>query len=118
MDREPSREALMFRRAPTLAVAQAATPALFLSALAVAACSGSIGPGQSGEPGSGSNPGSTPPGSTTNPIPEPPRAASCKLDLGRSPLRLLTKTEYLNTVRDVFGAPRDVGGDLPDDGRP
>ncbi len=89
------------------------------SALAGLACSGSISPGSPTEPGGSSNPGRNPPGTPgANPIPLPPRAASCALDPGPSPLRLLTKTEYLNTVRDLFGGPRDVAGELPDDGRP
>ena len=106
----------MSRCAPSPAGASAPTTLLFLSSLALA-CSGSIEPGAPGsrpsEPG-----GTSPPGNATNPIPEPPRASSCKLDPGPSPLRLLTKTEYLNTVRDLFGGPQPVAGDLPDDGRP
>jgi hypothetical protein len=109
----------MLRRAPYPGANAPTNPLVLLSCLSIAAaCSGSIGPGQSGERGgSGANPGRTP-GNMSNPIPEPPRASSCKLDPGPSPLRLLTKTEYLNTVRDLFGGPRDVAGDLPDDGRP
>jgi hypothetical protein len=82
-------------------------------------CSGSIAPG--GGTGPTATPGVAPPGRTGPPGPiaePPPPAAGCKRDPGPSPLRLLTRTEYLNTVRDLFGGPRDVGGDLPEDGRP
>jgi hypothetical protein len=96
---------------------------LLAVALLAAACTGSIPPGLS-DPGAAGGSSPTTPGRGTPgvpgvaPIPEPPRAAGCKLDPGPSPLRLLTRTEYLNTVRDLFGGPRDVGGDLPEDGRP
>src|SRR4029453_1874676 len=44
---------------------------------------------------------------------------ACKnLDPGPSPLRLLTKTEYTNTVRDLLGDATPVLGDLQEDARP
>ncbi len=53
------------------------------------------------------------------PPPERPSTGACmNLDPGPSPLRLLTRTEYGNTVRDLFGNPPNVLGDLPEDGRP
>jgi hypothetical protein len=100
-------------------------------------CTGTVGDGgDPGRPGSGSpggpstgggNPGGpstgggNPGGGNQQPVPPPERPSSgaCKdLDPGPSPLRLLTRTEYGNTVRDLLGNPPSVLGDLAEDGRP
>jgi hypothetical protein len=93
-------------------------------ALAGASCTGTIngdGRGAGGSPtthgGSTGAGGGT--GGTGVDHPPPPASLCQSIDPGPSPLRLLTRVEYVNTVRDLFGGMANVTiGDLPEDGRP
>jgi hypothetical protein len=80
--------------------------------------SGPGGPNVTGVPGNPPAPGSAPP--VTAGLPPAARTGSCKsIDPGPSPVRLLTRVEYDNTVRDLLGdMARGVAADLPDDARP
>jgi hypothetical protein len=102
-------------------------------ALALAAgCSGSIGgsgsssnaptrPGETTPGGAPSTGGSSPStGGTTTPggssgggVPSASGAACNNVVPGPSPLRRLTRAEYANTVRDLFGDAPDVAADFP-----
>jgi hypothetical protein len=127
----------MLSRPPTSGLA--AKGALVLASLFGMACTGSVGSNGGGSgPGGGSNtpggsnpgggnPGGGPGGGSQTPTPMTPVAppdrtnatGSCKnLDPGSSPLRLLTKREYANTVRDLLGDATPVLGDLQEDARP
>src|SRR5437867_1332963 len=113
----------MSRRSPASSLG---TRAVLVCALAAASCTGSINGDPSGSPSAGGG-GSQNGGSGTNrggmggvDHPPPPPASLCQnVDPGPSPMRLLTRVEYTNTVRDLFG-PMIAGTsvDLPDDGRP
>jgi hypothetical protein len=100
-----------------------------------AACTGSIsgdprpgGNGTSGTGGTGvttggghggSNPTGGAGGGVDTRIPPPRSLCGPDVDPGRSPMRLLTRVEYVNTVRDLFGGMAPVTLDaLPEDGRP
>ena len=102
---------------------------LWAAVVAVSACTGSVGGGRGGDKGNPSTPGnprgsgngSGNTGDPGDPVvePPPPREGACNtFDPGPSPLRLLTRTEYLNTVADLFGTIPDIAGDLKDGGRP
>jgi hypothetical protein len=97
-----------------------------------ASCSGTVAdpttrgdnptpPGPGGGPGSGptggGGPGAAP---VTAGLPPSARTGACKtIDPGPSPMRLLTRIEYGNTVADLLGdGARAVATDLPDDARP
>jgi hypothetical protein len=87
-------------------------------ALSLGACSGDIGDSLTGENGNATDPSSpSSPGDPNNPnntstqppvnVP-PPQATTCKADqIGLSPLRRLTRTEYDNTVKELLGV--DMG---------
>ncbi len=92
---------------------QQRTQAFLLGSLLVTSCTGQMGdaPG-AGETGTGHSggPGSTGPGgppSTTDPsivLPPVPMPVACQTPAaGPSPLRRLTRVEYLNTLRDLLG---------------
>jgi Protein of unknown function (DUF1592)/Protein of unknown function (DUF1588)/Protein of unknown function (DUF1595)/Protein of unknown function (DUF1587)/Protein of unknown function (DUF1585) len=72
-------------------------------------------PGGGGGPAGPGSPGNGP--STGAPSPLPPSSdPTCQgSDPGPSPLRRLTRVEYLNTVRDLFGAPAPSDLDLPEE---
>lgn len=73
------------------------TLSVLLIALSVTGCTGVIG-----EPG----------GSVGDPNPDPtlrdPTTSCTDIEVGRSPLRRLTRDEYANTVRDLLGVSDDV----------
>src|SRR4051812_7135900 len=74
--------------------------------------SGPGGPNVTGVPGNPPAPGSAP--AVTAGLPPSARTGACKsIDPGPSPVRLLTRVEYDNTVRDLLGdMARGVAGDL------
>ena len=106
---------------------------MFALSLAAAACTGTVdGSGNRG-PGNGtgsnnnqSGSGQTGGGGINDPKPLPPETlppagtgACAKFDPGESPLRLMTRVEYDNTVRDLLGDTRGLGlVELPEDARP
>jgi hypothetical protein len=118
--------------------------ALLAVSLFGAACTGSISgdssrgsspsdePGQVNHPpgaggtsvtGSGGTPGSEPDlPAVPLPVDRPAAKSSfpaCKtLDPGASPLRLMTRVEYDNTVMDLLGDMNHVSADFPPEGRP
>jgi hypothetical protein len=103
------------------------TRAVLCSALAAAACTGSINGdpprgGGSDTRGGGASTGSSGGGGGgsggNEHLPPPPASLCQNVDPGPSPMRLLTRVEYMNTIRDLLGAPASVAMDLPDDGRP
>jgi hypothetical protein len=119
-----------------------------VSAVAAASCSGSVGsapgsgnpggsndskgggskpPAGQGNPGAGNDPGGSGlPGDPMMPTMTPPaappsndRAGACKtFDPGLSPLRLMTRSEYDATVRDLLGETKSLTAEFPEDGRP
>jgi hypothetical protein len=109
------------------------TRAILLITLAGASCTGSIsgespGGGSSTPGGGGSmNMGSSGPpnggagsggGGTTDHGP-PPASLCQNVDPGASPMRLLTRLEYANTIKDLMGGMADaVALEFPEDGRP
>jgi hypothetical protein len=108
-----------------------AARALLVASLLGAACNGSVGssPDRNGnsDPGTGSTGGNgqTNPGAMNQPplppgaLPPPGTGACAKFDPGESPLRLMTRVEYDNTVRDLLGDTRGLAlAELPEDTRP
>ncbi|HXU80071.1 MAG TPA: DUF1592 domain-containing protein [Polyangia bacterium] len=102
--------------------------ATLVLALAATSCTGSISgdtPGPNGNRGGGSNNtgassgnrGGAGSGGTDH---GPPPASLCgqNIDPGPSPMRLLTRVEYANTIKDLMGGMAGVAMDLPEDGRP
>jgi hypothetical protein len=75
------------------------------------------GKGNTGSTGGGSSNGGAGSGGTDH---GPPPASLCgqNIDPGPSPMRLLTRVEYANTVRDLMGGMASMPLDLPEDGRP
>jgi hypothetical protein len=88
--------------------------------LTLAACSGALDaieapsrdlsstPGQTGSPGTSPPAGGPVDGMTRAPL----DCAAAPLDPGPSPLQLLTREQYVNTLRDLFGGDGDVTGML------
>src|SRR4051794_12536783 len=108
-------------------IASRTLAALLAFPLLALACTGNVGdgtsPGQpaggaSGPGGPGGGPGAGP--AVTAGLPPSARTGACKgIDPGPSPLRLPTRIEYDNTVRDLLGdMARGVAAVLPDDPRP
>ena len=80
---------------------------------------GGAAPGPGGGAGPGPGGGAGPGGSPGPGVPPGDRPASCKMvDPGPTPLRLMTRVEYDNTVRDLLGDTRKLANDFPEDGRP
>jgi hypothetical protein len=101
-----------------------------LITLLAASCTGSI-TGENTSGGSGNNkPGNMNPGNMdpkgtggsgmprTDKDPPPPASLCQTIDPGPSPMRLLTRVEYANTIKDLMGGMASIAMDFPEDGRP
>ncbi len=103
---------------------------LLVKGLLLAACSGQIEDGPKGPRGTSGTSGTTmpglpgaPPGTGAGGTPAPVgpirRAVDCRrpLQIGRAPLRRLTRVEYNNTVRDLLGDTAQPANAFPPDAR-
>src|SRR5687767_13561658 len=94
-----------------------------------ASCTGSIN-GDNTNGGSGTKPGNMNTGSdpskggntgmprTDKDPPPPDSLCGTNIDPGPSPMRLLTRVEYGNTIKDLMGGMASIAMDFPEDGRP
>jgi hypothetical protein len=106
------------------------TRATLVLTLGAVACTGSINgdaPGPNGTRGGGTmntgasgggTKGGAGNGGTVDHGPPPASLCGQNVDPGPSPMRLLTRVEYANTIKDLMGGMASIAMDLPDDGRP